>query len=1098
MKIIFSLFPTPPFVEFPQGLAGWLGWLLSLALIFALSWYLRKFTHKWSNKQTGLLILFLVMAPLLNLLIGVRLPPASQALPPPLIPQEPLGAAIMIFSAIPWVLAGGMLGPVPAALVGFTSGLTRALWETHNPFTPVEIMLLALLFGAALHQRYRTRFFRIIQNPIAMAVFLTIFYPLLSLATAPLTARGLLASRMDYAINRLGASTLSMGVELLVAGTIAMIIAIALPTAWGGRGALVPAPSEKSLQTRFLSNIAPLAVLLMISLMVGDWIVAGNAARELLKEQMENAAKIAAEGVPYFLESGQSLIKDLASDPKLYTVRDAELAQVVEYKLRSVPYFRQLYLLDSQGSLLVGYPDNDYQDTLTPQEEQAGVQLALNGIDVQSYTAPPASGENAAQVSFIASVQDQSGTIQGVLIGRTDLATNPSTAPILNSLTDLVGEDGEGLLLDDYGRILYHSDAARVMTNYTGLIADEAVFYDATAPDGTRNLVYYQPAAGRPWGIALTLPARRAQELAIQIAAPLLWMIIGLSLVSVVILRFGLQSVTGSLHNLSVEARRISDGQLDHPLQVTGEDEIGQLRRAFETMRASLKARLDELNLLLMVSQGVASSLEMSEAVQPVLDSALSTGACSARIVLAPAMLPELDGTSSAPQTYQAGPAKNRYSYLDEQILALSQQQERVIMPNISRPRMIRFSQENLRPDLLLAIALRHENMYYGTLWLAFDQPHLFPQDEVRFVATLASQAALAAANTRLFLNAELGRQRLAAILASTPDAVLVTDQHNQLLLANPAAWQVLGLGVDTGEGQPVEAVISQPELLELLHSDSVEKQSAEIQLPTGEVYLATASSVMAEGQIVGRVCTLRDVTYFKELDTLKSDFVSTVSHDLRSPLTLMRGYATMLEMVGELNEQQLGYIRKIVGGVENMSRLVNNLLDLGRIEAGIDLQLELVPVYDVVERVVSNMQLESSQKNIRLSSEISQQTVPLIEADPSLLQQALQNLVENAIKYTKPSGKIHVQVQTRQDRIVFEVRDTGIGISPMDQPRLFEKFYRSAQQSSKEQRGTGLGLAIVKSIIERHGGQVWVESQLGKGSTFYMAVPIRQPKKEL
>jgi len=419
-------------------------------------------------------------------------------------------------------------------------------------------------------------------------------------------------------------------------------------------------------------------------------------------------------------------------------------------------------------------------------------------------------------------------------------------------------------------------------------------------------------------------------------------------------------------------------------------------------------------------------------------------------------------------------------------------------MPNISRPRLIRFAQENIRPDSLLAIALRHENLYYGTLWLAFDHPHLFPPDEVRFVATLASQAALAAANTRLFLNAELGRQRLAAILASTPDAVLVTDQNNRLLLANPAAWQVLGLGMDTGEGQPIEAVISQPELLELLRSDSMEKQSAEVKLPTGEIYLATASSVMAEGQIVGRVCTLRDITYFKELDTLKSDFVSTVSHDLRSPLTLMRGYATMLEMVGELNEQQLGYIRKIVGGVENMSRLVNNLLDLGRIEAGIDLQLELVPVHDVVERVVSNMQLEASQKNIRLSSEISQQTIPLIEADPSLLQQALQNLVENAIKYTKPAGKVHVQVQTRQDRILFEVRDTGIGISPMDQPRLFEKFYRSAQQNSKEQRGTGLGLAIVKSIVERHGGQVWVESQLGKGSTFFMSVPIRQPKKEL
>src|SRR5690606_9266697 len=106
---------------------------------------------------------------------------------------------------------------------------------------------------------------------------------------------------------------------------------------------------------------------------------------------------------------------------------------------------------------------------------------------------------------------------------------------------------------------------------------------------------------------------------------------------------------------------------------------------------------------------------------------------------------------------------------------------------------------------------------------------------------------------------------------------------------------------------------------------------------PDGRVYYATVSTVQADGQRVGRVCVLRDVTYYMELDALKSEFVATVSHDLRSPLTLMRGYATMLEMVGELNEQQVSYVRKIIGGVESMSRLVNNLLDLGRIEAGID-----------------------------------------------------------------------------------------------------------------------------------------------------------------
>jgi len=395
-----------------------------------------------------------------------------------------------------------------------------------------------------------------------------------------------------------------------------------------------------------------------------------------------------------------------------------------------------------------------------------------------------------------------------------------------------------------------------------------------------------------------------------------------------------------------------------------------------------------------------------------------------------------------------------------------------------------------------MAIALRHENLYYGTLWVAYDTPHNFSEEEVRFLVTLGGQAALAAANARLFQTAEIGRQRLAAILASSPDPVLVTDQNDHLLLTNPAAWQVLELGRDTNVGLPIEQVISQPELLDLLRGASQEQKTSEIVLPDGRVYLASATPVLAEGRQVGRVCVLRDVTHFKELDALKSEFVSTVSHDLRSPLTLMRGYATMLEMVGQLNEQQTNYVRKIVIGVESMSRLVNNLLDLGRIEAGIGLQLEMTPVHDIIERVVGTLQLQASQKRVQLTTEIPRETIPLIEADQALLQQALQNLIENAIKFTKPEGKVHVRVQVQPIGMVFAIVDNGIGISPVDQPRLFEKFYRGAQQA-KDQRGTGLGLAIVKSIAERHGGRVWAESQLGKGSTFYLAIPLSQPSRE-
>jgi len=338
----------------------------------------------------------------------------------------------------------------------------------------------------------------------------------------------------------------------------------------------------------------------------------------------------------------------------------------------------------------------------------------------------------------------------------------------------------------------------------------------------------------------------------------------------------------------------------------------------------------------------------------------------------------------------------------------------------------------------------------------------------------------------------------LEAVLNSTPDPVLVTDHRNRLLLANRAASVALGQNKDAvnGIGRKTEQVVKLRTLLSLLESTTTENQSAEIMLADKRTYLATASSVIVEGRQIGRVCIMRDVTHFKELDTMKSEFVATVSHDLRSPLTLMRGYATMLEMVGELNEQQQGYVKKIISGVENMSRLVNNLLDLGRIELGVGLQVENVSVLDIVERVTSALQLQVNQKNIVMSVELAKDMPHAVEADQALLHQALYNLVENAIKYTPDHGHVTIRAASRPGYLVFSVEDTGIGIPVDDLPRLFEKFYRGKQREARAQHGTGLGLAIVHSIAESHGGRVWVDSTVGAGSIFHLQIPLVQPKE--
>lgn len=1085
----FFYLPTP-------SLFGWVIWFLFLGTtIYAIVQW-RAYQPPLTGRFWGIFLTLVILVPITNLLAGIRLS-SGTALPLPGIPTEPLPPALMLFSALPWMLASGPLGPVGAALLGAMAGLLRGAWDTHNLFSILDLAFLAALFAVNVRQRYRTPLYNLLRQPLASAVVLIPLHVIIYVIGTFFSAPGLPAVRLDYAISNAGVAALAFSGEVLLGGLVVQILTTSFPAAWGRQLPVQPSPTEKSLETRFLYGTGTFISLLLLTLLIGDWVVAGNAARNMLKERLASTAETAAQSIPFFLETGQNLASQLATDPRLLSSNDPELSLVLAQAMRASPYFNQLIVLDVASKTVVGgYPLESILNFGLYPEEDAGISIAASGVLIQIYTIPPSDGgSGAARVSFLAGIVDnETSQIQRVLIGRTDLGTNPLTQPLISSLKGMENSSGTGMLIDEVGNILYHPQPGKVMTTtYTDTRGLDENFYTDTASDGTRQYVYYQPVEGRAWAVALTLPAWQAQQLALSIAMPLSVMILILAVVALISLRFGLRVVTGSLQNLAVEANRIAQGKLDRPLVLEGVDEVGQLRRAFEQMRASLQARLDELNRLLIVSQGVASSLEMQDAVKPVLEAALATGASAVRVVLSPAILPKT--SIELPSRFSLGPAGERYAHLDAQILQRAQQQDHIILPNFTRPRPSETDSNLPQPASLLAVALRHENRYYGVMWAAYDQARSFSEADARFVTTLAGQAALAAANAHLFLNVEASRRQLEAILHSTPDPVLVIDPQNRLLLANPAAGRVVGVEVGRSEGQLVGVVIKQKALLDLLQAAPGERQSAEIMFPGGRTYLATASSVMAEGRPVGRVCILRDVTHFKELDSMKSEFVATVSHDLRSPLTLMRGYATMLEMVGELNEQQQGYVRKIISGVENMSRLVNNLLDLGRIEIGVGLQVESVPIQDIIERVVGALQLQANQKNIGLKVDAARDLPTHVEADQALLHQGVYNLVENAIKYTPNGGQVSVNVRVAQQYLFFEIRDNGIGISSADLPRLFEKFYRGKQREARSQHGTGLGLAIVRSIAERHGGRVWVESELGKGSSFFLQIPMVQPR---
>ena len=1094
-RFISVLFFTLPFVNWPNLF----GWVLFVVLLGAAIWlYLssKEDQPRWEKSswlKFGALFLLTLFS---NLFIGIYIKTPSM-MSWPGVPIEAPGTALMIFGALPWIIAGGILGPLAAFILGAIAGLLRAPFDSHTIFTIIQFGLLAMLFSISVHQRHRTFTYKALRQPIIASLTLVPLFSVLFLLGVFLSAsQSNLTAQLDFAINNTGSATLAITGELLIAGIITQILAAISPDVWRRNQALIPSPAERRIETRFLIGMGTFVVVLLLSLLIGDWIVAGQAAHQMLSERLENTAQVAAESVPFFLETGQNLGVQLAEDDTLLSNDSAELALVLGEKIRLVPYFDQLFVIDDAANILGEYPPTNEASRHLSQEEMSGLILASSGIPSQIYTIPPLNIGDSARVTFLIAIPkndpDNISESTRVLIGRTNLNTNPITRPLLNSLDGMDTIEGQGFLINETGRILYHSDNNLIMSQYEGEYSNEGRFYDGTSPTGTRELVFFQPVLGRPWAVVLTVPASQVQQLSLEIATPLSVLIIVLTLVALIVLRIGLRIIAKSLENLSSEAGRIAQGELNHPLEISGTDEVGQLRRAFEQMRISLKDRLEELNRLLVVSQNIASSLEMKDIFQPVLEAIKSSGADTVQVVLSPEIIPA--SMVEMPTRFAIEDAKGQYAHLDAEIFEAIQNQDRLVLPNLSRTSgRLQLSEIRPNPGALFVLALRTENRFYGILWAAYDKPKLFTEADTRFITTLGGQAALAAANAHLFLSVEVGRLQLASILDSTSDPILVTDHQDRLLLANPAAWKVLDVKVEKNNLLAIGGILNQSELIDLLKASSPNKEPVEIELDNGKTFLATASSIIAEDQTIGRVCILRDVTRFKELDILKSEFVSTVSHDLRSPLTLMRGYATMMEMAGDLNDKQQSYVGKIITSVENMSSLVNNLLDLGRIELGVGLQVEKVPILDILDRVVGALQLHANERKIDFSLETDHNLPLLIEADQELLHQAIYNLVENAIKYTPEKQKVNVAAHASAQDIFFEIRDSGIGISEEDQEHLFEKFFRSSAREARSQQGTGLGLAIVRSIAEKHGGRVWVESKEGIGSVFNLQVPIMQ-----
>jgi PAS domain S-box-containing protein len=533
-----------------------------------------------------------------------------------------------------------------------------------------------------------------------------------------------------------------------------------------------------------------------------------------------------------------------------------------------------------------------------------------------------------------------------------------------------------------------------------------------------------------------------------------------------------------------------------------------------------------EMALLLEVSQAVAASLDLRVVLERVSESVtLAMNTRWADILLAP-------GPNGHPAEMAVGA---RYGWLGRREL-----DERQVLPQVTvrladypllgqaiadRRQLVANTADDYDqfarlhassgrrqsgPTLIQPILLRDRLLGAILLGRRGGEP-AFDEADRRLCQALAGQVATAIDNARLYQNVDEQARRLAdllrvrdeevtqrqAILESITDGVVVAGDAGQVVLANVAAERILGLSRDQLIGQAIKRLYA-----ELLRASGRKLGDQAIMQWDNKLVKGSLSPVkMPEGAVLGYVAVFRDVTREQRAEQSKTEFVATVSHELRTPMTSIKGYTDLLAngAVGAVSPQQHRFLEVVRSNTERMISLVNNLIAVSEMDQGPH-QLELKPVdmAQVIAEAAQAIRGPAQARQLDLMVDVPPDLYPAL-GDRQRLRQVLDNLLDNACRYTPPNGRITVWAAEAlvQDKaghptrcVVVNIRDTGVGVAEQEQDKIFEKFYRADNPLSIEAGGTGMGLAIAKSLVEAHGGQIWVESEPGAGSTFSFVVP--------
>lgn len=395
-----------------------------------------------------------------------------------------------------------------------------------------------------------------------------------------------------------------------------------------------------------------------------------------------------------------------------------------------------------------------------------------------------------------------------------------------------------------------------------------------------------------------------------------------------------------------------------------------------------------------------------------------------------------------------------------------------------------------------------------GVIFVFREYAAFSPNDRT-LLASFADQAAIAMQNAQLYTQVENDRRRVSGLLDSAADGILILTRDLKVERVNPSFAHLIGKPPSELTGKDHDEVIrftKAPHGLTLTQAiadgwpltphaalyveGDLERTAGSRSVPVGITYAPLLSE---QGKLVNIITTVRDITRFREADELKSTFISVVSHELKTPVALIKGYVSTLRRDDAHWDKEIvsDSLQIIEEEADRLGEYIENLLDVTRLQAnGFNLKRNDTQLAEIIKHVAERLQTQTSKHNIIVDIP---QPLPIIVADDNRINQVISNLVANAIKYA-PDGEIRIRSVQKDNNIVVCVSDEGPGIDPNDAPYVFDRFYR-APDASRQTKGAGLGLFLAKAIVEAHGGRIWIDLEVGRGARICFCLPVTNPE---